>query len=97
LNGDPRIAYGRSSLTADMGAYEHYRLKVVEVLYFGEGAMLMWTWASRPGKTYVVHSCADILTGDWTEEATVPSRGATTFWSEVPTGEKKKFYRVEMK
>ncbi|NQT84722.1 hypothetical protein HQ563_17010 [bacterium] len=99
LAGDPRIAFGRNSLTVDMGAYEYYSCKVVGVIggFSGEGGVLIWTWASRPGKTYAVWSCLDLSTATWKEKATVPSKGATTFWADTtPTG-RAKFYRVGMK
>ena len=52
LDGDPRIAFGRSSLTVDMGAYEYYSFRIVKVVGKAvEGGMLVWTWASRSGET----------------------------------------------
>ena len=98
LDGDPRIAFGRSSLTVDMGAFEHYTCRFVQVIgtLNGEGGILIGTWASRSGKTYTVWSSPDLSAGEWTQEAVVASKGATTFWVDRSPLGRRKFYRVEL-
>jgi hypothetical protein len=101
LDGNPRLYPGVSPWAVDfvdMGAYEYVPSLfkyMSSVRTAGDAIQVIWT--SQPGETYAVHSCTDILTGDWTEEATVPSKGAITFWSEIPTTQRRKFYRVELR
>jgi hypothetical protein len=54
------------------------------------------TWASGPGATYTIWSCLDIVNGSWMEEATVPSAGQATTWTDPDMSSACKFYRVEM-
>ena len=97
LDGNPRIFYGNSSLTVDMGAYEYgsWPFKVLEMSGV-EGEALL-TWESRAEDTYMVWSCVDLTTGGWVEEASVASQGASTSWTDVSAVGKQKFYRIEMK
>jgi hypothetical protein len=98
LDGNPRIFYGKSSLTVDMGAYEYgsWPFKVLE-MDAPEGGQAFLTWNSRPGDAYTVWSCADLSTGGWVEEASVGSQGASTSWTDVSTVGQQKFYRIEMR
>ncbi|MDP2898637.1 MAG: choice-of-anchor Q domain-containing protein [bacterium] len=95
LDGNPRVFYGGLSLTVDMGAYEYgswlFRISQVLVQTTG-GLQLMWT--SRPGDEYVVWSCTDLSSGVWAQEATVPSAGASTSWTDPSPSGSRKFYRV---
>ncbi len=97
LDGNPRIWRGRASLTVDMGAYEFgsFPFKIAAVEAPSGQAEL--TWNSRPGDNYVVWSCADLLAHQWLEEATVPSGGESTLWTDPGTTSLRKFYRVELR
>ncbi len=53
------------------------------------------TWASRPGGQYVIWSCTDLISGDWTDEEGVLSGGDSTSWTDPNPGGSRKFYRVE--
>jgi hypothetical protein len=96
LDGNPRLWRGKISLTVDMGAYEYgsFPFKVVGVAT-GEGGEAQLTWTSRPGHTYGIWSCVDLLTGSWIEEATISSGGETTTWADTDTISMRKFYRAE--
>jgi hypothetical protein len=97
LDGNPRIWRGKTSLTVDMGAYEFgsfpFNIAAVEA----PSGLAELTWISRPGDTYTVWSCVDLLAPEWLEEATVPSTGETTAWSDPGTTSSRKFYRIELK
>jgi hypothetical protein len=96
LDGNPRIFYGRFSKTVDMGAYEYgsFPFRIVEVAApSGAGSGLIWN--SRVGDTYIVWSCLNLLTGEWQEEATVPSQGEITTWTDADVTPRLRFYRIE--
>lgn len=96
LDGNPRISYGVSSLTVDMGAYEYFPSHIIDVKKTGAtGVQLVWT--SKPGCNYTVWSRVDLLTGEWSEEETIPSQGAITSWTDTRALGRKKFYRLEMR
>jgi hypothetical protein len=67
------------------------RFHVISVLY-EQGAKL--TWASSPGETYTVQSRTDLLSGAWNVEATVPSQGGSTTWTDPDISSARKFYRI---
>jgi len=98
LDGNPRIFLGTSFLTVDMGAYEYgyFPFKVVKVLRPSNGNVEL-TWNSRPGDTYTIWSRLDLCRGDWLMEATIPSQGKSTTWTDQNTAPTSKFYRVEIK
>ncbi len=98
LDGNPRIAFGASSLTVDMGAYEYspFPFRVTQVSKLA-GAGVGLTWTSRPGQTYVVWSCHDLLGAEWLEEATVPSQGESTNWTTPDMSFTRRFYRIKLK
>jgi len=98
LDGNPRIFYGVSSFTVDMGAYEHgsFFFEITEVKK-GSGDDTELRWNSRPGDTYTVWSCSDFSVNEWTEKATVPSQGTTSSWTDPAPFGHGKFYRIEMK
>ncbi len=93
--GNARIAAGAWAWRVDMGANEFisptFRAFIGVV---ADGIQLIW--ASQPGASYVIHSCADLSSGQWVEEATVPSQGAVTTW-EDSTPSIRKFYKVGVK
>ncbi len=96
FDGNPRIFFGKSSKTVDMGAYEYgsWPFRIVEVAApSGAGSGLIWS--SRVGETYVVWSCLDLLTGKWEEKATVPSQGEITTWTDADPTPRLRFYRIE--
>jgi hypothetical protein len=98
LDGNPRVFYGVSSKTVDMGAYEYgsWPLKVVEVRGLGGGGASL-TWTSRPGDTYTIWSCLELFPAQWAEEATLLSGGETTVWAEPDASGARKFYRIELR
>ncbi len=101
LDGNVRVVKGSSSVTVDMGAYEHrsfvFELVRIEKTLASEPQL---TWNSRPGDTYVVWSRPQMPTGvsvpPWTQEASVPSGGVTTSWTDPNALGQMKFYRVEL-
>ena len=98
LDGNPRVFYGKKSLTVDMGAYEYgsWSFKVLE-MNAPEGGQAFLTWKSRAEDTYTVWSCADLSTGAWVEEAFVASQGESTSWTDPSAVGQQKFYRIEMR
>jgi hypothetical protein len=98
LDGNPRIFYGATSKTVDMGAYEYgsWPFKVLEMRGMGGGGALL-TWTSRPGDTYTIWSCLELFPAQWTEEITLLSGGETTIWTEPDTSGARKFYKIELR
>ncbi len=98
IEGNPRIVHGFSSATVDMGAYEYPTMafKVVGMASSGPGTLEL-SWISRPGQTYVIFSCLELLAGRWKLMATVQSSSRMTFWTDVAATSRQKFYRIEMK
>ncbi len=98
LDGNNRIFYGSRSATVDMGAYEFgsvpFRVVGISNVVGGQTNL---TWCSRPGDTYVIWSCTDLLRGQWTTVTTIPSQGATTSWKEAAPSGRLLLYRIEMK
>jgi hypothetical protein len=96
LDGTPRILFGGSSATVDMGAYECNPFKITKISKDSGGtATLIWT--SRLGDSHTVWSCSDLAVGSWIELETVPSQGTETTWTDQTATGQIKFYRVEMK
>jgi hypothetical protein len=96
LDGNPRVFFGKSSKTVDMGAYEYgsWPFRVIGVVpSSGGGGELIWN--SRAGDTYIVWSCLDLLMGEWREEATLSSHGEITTWTDPEVTPRLKFYRIE--
>jgi hypothetical protein len=98
LDGNNRIFYGGRSPTVDMGAYEYgsfpFRIEEIVRMIRGEAELI---WRSRPGDTYVIWSCPNLLGGQWVEETTVGSGGQTTSWTDSDATSVHKFYRIELK
>jgi hypothetical protein len=91
----PRILPRTSNWKVDMGAYEYPVLNSV-MMTTGREDEPQVIWISEPGSTYVVWSCADLLVGDWQEEATVSSIGSITSWIDPDTASyRQKFYKIE--
>jgi len=97
LDGNLRIAFGRTSLTLDMGAYEFdsapFAVDYLNIEDFG----LLLIWNSQPGETYVIWSCVDTMDDQWNEGVTLSSQGAFTWWVDPDTTPLCKFYKIEMK
>jgi hypothetical protein len=69
--------------------------RISQVLGEASGGLQL-TWNSSPDVVvYVIWSCTDLTSGDWTAEPTVPSAGASTSWTDPSHGGRQKFYRVE--
>jgi hypothetical protein len=97
LDGDPRIIFGYSSLTVDMGADERrFNLNILTV-EGGAGTQTQLTWSSHPVATYVIWSSPDLLSGMWVEEATILSQDWSSSWVDPDTLSRRKFYRIEPK
>jgi len=101
-DGNPRIYYGLSSNTVDMGAYEYgsWAFKVVRVRKTSGGQTEL-TWYSRPGDTYVVWSKPVLYTRPplyipWAKQATLSSQGLITSWTDAENPYRTTFYRVEL-
>jgi len=100
MDGNPRIfpVKSRFSWKVDMGAYEYipddYPFTAC-IRANGDGIQVIWT--SHAGDTFTVRSRVDLLTGEWIEEASVPSRGLTTSWTHTDMASMCKFYRIEVK
>jgi parallel beta-helix repeat protein len=96
LDGHPRILFGVSSATVDLGAYEYdpFQFKVARVSKVAGGKAEL-TWSSRPGDNYTVFSCTDLTSAEgWKVEATVSSGGESTIWTDPDILSLRKFYRV---
>ncbi|NQT82842.1 right-handed parallel beta-helix repeat-containing protein [bacterium] len=97
LDANLRIAFGRTSLTLDMGAYEFdsapFAVNCLSMEDFG----LLLIWNSQPNDSYTVWSRANMLDAQWVEEATITSEGALTWWTDTDTTPPYKFYRIELK
>jgi hypothetical protein len=97
LDNNPRMFFGISSVTVDMGAYEYasWPFHVAQIIENAAGTEL--SWISRLGDTYVVWSCGDLPCVQWTEETTLPSQGQFTAWTDPDMTSARKFYRIEIK
>jgi len=97
MDGNLRIAFGKQSLTVDMGAYEYNSVSfaAAQVVSNANGALVL-AWNTQPNDTYVVWSCVDLSDGAWMEQAIVPSDGATCSWTDPSPSGPVKFYRIEM-
>ncbi|MDP2896920.1 MAG: right-handed parallel beta-helix repeat-containing protein [bacterium] len=90
----PRILFGGSSQTVDMGAYEFWMVEAR--LEQHSPAQMAVTWASCPGKTYTVLFSPDLITWEIAAEG-LPSAGATTTWLDAARGSSSSpagFYKV---
>lgn len=98
LDGNPRIFYGKRSLTVDMGTYEYasFLFKVTQITY-PDGGNVQLTWNSRTGETYTVWSSDNLSAGIWVQGASVPSQGTSTSWTDASPVGRDKFYRIEIK
>lgn len=97
MDGKLRIAFGKDSLTVDMGAFEYgsapFNLASISM---EESGNLRFVWNSQPNDTYTLWTCGDLREGDWTiqKKLTIPSGGATTSWSLTLGPEGVKFFRI---
>jgi hypothetical protein len=92
-----RIAFGRSSLTVDMGAYEFNSAPfTITQMGLPEGGVRL-VWNSQPNNTYVLLSCSDLAIGRWANVVTVPSSGAFTWWQTSAELGTQKFFKIELK
>jgi hypothetical protein len=97
LDGVPRIICGVSSFTVDMGAYEFgYPFRTLQVRKNDAGGVEL-IWSSGPADAYyVIWSCLDLFSGEWTQGNAVPSHGKTTTWNDPDITSRQKFYRIEI-
>ena len=81
-----------------MGAYEYQAdsFQVEHVVKKVTGGVQL-TWASRPGDSYVVLSCTDLVNGPWSWRTTLASGGTSTSWTDFDTTVMARFYRVELR
>jgi hypothetical protein len=93
LDGNPRIFPGASSWEVDIGAYEQVSA-AFQAHIRGDLGGIELVWTSQPGTSYGIWSCADLLSGEWVEEATVVCDGAISHWSDPGSGLIQKFYRI---
>ncbi len=97
-DGNLRIAVGRSSLRVDMGAYEYNSVpfSVAGIERHEGGIRLIWN--SQPNDAYTVWSFENLFSSkwDWIKEATVPSAGTVTRWTDLDPASPRKFYKVRM-
>ncbi len=95
MDGNLRVAFGRDSLTVDMGAYE-YNAKpfVVTQVILTENGGLQLIWNSQPKDHYSIYSGHDPIRLRDREAIHISSQGQSTGWIDrQPTG-KQKFYRI---
>jgi hypothetical protein len=96
LDRNLRIAFGGGSLTVDVGAYEYNSVPLAAPrVRLDDGGGICLTWNSQPNDTFTVSSCVNLFAGLWLEEATIPSDGATTSWTDTTLLGHTKFYRIE--
>jgi hypothetical protein len=95
LDGNPRILDGGLSLTVDMGAYEYRPFRISQILVEAGGGLQL-TWNSTPDVVYVISSCTDLTSAEWTPEHALVSVGYTTSWTDPSPNGSRKFYRVEL-
>ena len=78
-----------------MGAYE-FVLATGSFSYVirASGGKVRLIWTSRPGESYRVWSCRDLVTDPWVEEVTVSSHGPSASWTDPEVGQVRKFYRI---
>lgn len=99
-DGNLRIARGKEGSkypVVDMGAYEHASrpFSIIEITDNSSGDVTL-TWNSQVNDTYIVLSSTDLLSPSWIEEATVPSEGSQTTWTDLAPSTSMKSYRVQM-
>jgi hypothetical protein len=99
-DGNLRIARGKQDSkypVVDMGAYERGSrpFSIVEIADNSSDDVTL-TWNSQVNDTYIVLACKDLLSSSWTEEATVPSEGSQTTWTDPAPSTSMKSYRVQM-
>jgi len=97
LDGHPRVFYGVSSVTVDMGAYEYnsFSFRIIGVAQTAGGGFRI-TWTSRPGDTFAVWSPTDGSFGTWVQQTIVTGSGTTNSWTDTVPNDQTKFYRVEL-
>jgi hypothetical protein len=107
LDGNRRVFCGNPPCASgiprvDMGAYEYGSFKfsfMFMQMATAQGDLLQLTWNSRAGDSYTVWSSHSFVPGPtltWIQEATVPSDGETTTWTDPNTESDCKFYRIEI-
>jgi len=96
LDGNRRILFGAFSLTVDIGAHEYGFSALPILLFWKPHGGLELIWQSYPGYTYIIWSCLDLLTGEWIEEATLPSIGLIPWWTDLDTDYRCKFYKIQI-
>lgn len=74
--------------------FDSFRRSILRITRTAGGEIQI-TWASVAERTYVVWSCLDLVSGQWTDEGTVLSSGSETTWSDADATSQRKFYRIE--
>lgn len=81
-----------------MGAYEYAPATLMTVVITQDDTrQIRVIPVTQSGETYVLQSCLDLLSGNWQDEAIVPSGGSLTTWIEPDTVPRCKFYRIEVR
>jgi len=97
--GNLRIAFGRDSLTVDMGAYEYSSrpFAVTRISSVDDGRIVI-EWNSQPGDTYTIWRTDSLSPAQWIQAtpSPVPSEGATTSYTLGAAHSSVGFYRVWM-
>jgi hypothetical protein len=97
LDGHLRIAFGRTSLAVDMGAYEHNSVSFqARHVRIEESVNLRLAWNSRPGDSYRIWSSPDLSKDLWIPRAAIPSDGEFASWADEASSADRRFYRIEM-
>jgi hypothetical protein len=78
-----------------MGAYEYRPFRISQILVEAVGGLQL-TWNSSPDVVYVISSCTDLTSAEWTPEHALVSVGYSTSWTDLSPSGSRKFYRVEL-
>ena len=105
LDGYPRIQFGKTSLTVDMGAYEFGKyFTFTDISVIGDSAPwraeIQLTWSSNglPGTLYDLYFSSYDFSDSmrwWRAESDIPTGGSLTSWTDTSYPDNRpRFYRV---